>query len=187
MFSSRQLKNLSVFLFLLVLGLTFSTAGAQEIYEQFEEGSLSFDFDEWPWGGMSGTYLADGPVWNEDLSFPEGQVTGCGGGISGAVGDTTQALAIGAIDNPNGTRDAAVVFVTFFNGPATGNYAVDTETMSAGFVWIDDVVNLTMPEEGDDYQLWFDNLEANHKFGSTSGIINVTSVALRVLPVLFPV
>lgn len=164
------------FLFLMILVLAFSTAGAQTIYEQYEEGTLSFDYENWPWGGGEGTFLADGPVWAEDLSFPEGQTTGCGGGISGAVGDTTQAIAIGAIDNPNGTRDAAVVFITFPFGPATGTYAVDTETMSVGFVWIDDVANLTMPEEGDDYQLWFDNLEANHKFGSTSGSINVTAV-----------
>jgi len=176
MFTTRRNTVLSALLFLLIMGLAFSTATAQTIYEEYEEGIVTFDYDEWPWGGMSGTFLADGPVWGEDLSFPEGQDNGCGGGISGAMTDTTKAIAIGAVDNPNGTRDVTVVFITFPEGPATGSYAVDTETMSAGFVWIDDVENLTMPEEGDDYQVWFDNLVANHKFGSTSGTINVTAV-----------
>lgn len=176
MFASRRHQSFLVFLLIVIMGTAFSTAGAQTIYEEYEEGTVTFGYDEWPWGGMSGTFQADGPVWNEDLTFPEGQDTGCGGGLSGAVGDTTQAIAIAAVDNANGSRDVAVVFVTFLNGPATGSYPVDTETMNAGFVWINEVVNLTMPEEGDDYQLWFDNLEATHKFGSTSGTINVTMV-----------
>ncbi len=176
MFKSHQFQHLQLFLFLVVAVSAFSTAGAQTIYEEYEEGIVTFDFVQWPFGGMEGTFLAEGPVWNEDLSFPEGQTQGCGGGISGAVGDTTKVIAIGAIDNPNGSRDAAVVFITFPEGPAVGNYIVDSETLSAGFVWIDDVVNLTMPEEGDDYQLWFDNLEADHKFGPYSGSINVTAV-----------
>jgi hypothetical protein len=175
MLPARQYQLRSIFLFLVMMALVFSTASAQEIYEQYEEGIVTFEYLQWPFGGMEGTYLAEGPVWNPDLTFPEGQDNGCGGGIAGAVGDTTRAIAIGAIDNPDGTRDAAVVFVTFPEGPALGVYPVDTVTMSAGFVWIDDVANLTMPEEGDDYQLWFDNLEADHKFGSTSGSIYVTA------------
>jgi len=170
----QSCRPVSLLLMTLVLG--FSVAGAQTIYEEYEEGIVTFDYEQWPWGGMEGTYLTNGPVWNEDLSFPEGQDSGCGGGVSGAVGDTTRAIAIGAIDNLDGSRDVAVVFVTFPTGPAVGSYTVDAVTMTAGFVWIDDVTNLTMPEEGDDYQLWFNGLEANHKFGSTSGTIYVTAV-----------
>lgn len=174
--SYRHFRRFSFYLILLTATLAFSTAGAQTIFEEYEEGSLSFDFEQWPFGGLEGSFLADGPVWDEDLNFPEGQTSGCGGGIAGAVGDTTRTIAIGATDNPDGSQDVAVVFVTFPEGPAVGSYVVDTENMTVGFVWIDDAVNLTIPEEGDDFQLWFESLEAEHKFGSTSGTVNVTAV-----------
>lgn len=177
MLSSRQLRQLIVLLCLGSVVLALSPALAQDIYEEYELGSISFDYVQWPFGGLEGSFLADGRVWQDDLTFPPGQTNGCGGGISGTVADTTQAIAIGAIDNQDGSLDVAVVFVSFPNGPAIGDYTVDTENMTAGFLWVDDVTNLTMPEEGADYQLWFDNLEANHKFGSTSGTIHVTGVS----------
>ena len=172
----RPAQALMVFLFILALGGSFSSADAQVVYSEYTEGNVSFDYVQWPFGGLEGDFFADGPVWQTDLSFPDDQTSGCGGGISGAVGDTTRALAIGLADNPNGTRDVTVIFVTFPEGPAIGDYPVDIETMSAAFLWVDQVANLTIPEEGDDYQLWFDSLEANHKFGSSSGTIHVTAV-----------
>ncbi len=177
MHQSRPTCHLMALLFLFSAITTFTTAGAQTIYSEYDEGTLSFDYIQWPFGGLEGDILSDGPIWNDDLTFPEGQTSGSGGGISGAVGDITQALAIGLIQNSNGTQDVAVVFVSFPDGPAIGNYTVDIETMTAGFLWINEVSNLTIPEQGDDYQLWFDNLEANHKFGSTSGTISVTAVS----------
>lgn len=169
-------KYRHAFLFLMVATLAFSAAGAQTIMGQYGEGSITFDYEQWPFGGLEGTFLADGPVWNEDLTFPEGQTSGCGGGITGAVGDTTRTVAIGAIDNPDGNQDVVLLFVTFPEGPAVGSYPVDLDNMTVGFGWIDDVANLTIPEEGDDYQLWFDSLEAEHKFVSTSGTFEVTAV-----------
>ncbi len=169
--------RLMAILFLFATFAAFTPAAAQSIYSEYDAGTISFDYLQWPFGGLEGSFLSDGPIWNDDLSFPEGQTSGSAGGISGAVGDTTQAIAIGLIDNSNGTQDVAVIFVTFPEGPAIGSYTVDTETMTAGFLWIDQVSNLTIPAEGDDYQLWFDNLQANHKFGSTSGTIQVTAVS----------
>ncbi len=167
-----------VLLFLMMAVMAFSTAGAQVIVGEYGEGSLSFDYEQWPFGGLEGSFLADGPRWNEDLTFPEGQTSGCGGGILGAVGDSTRTIAVGAIDNPDGTQDVVLLFVTFPEGPAVGSYAVDIENMTAGFGWIDDALNLTIPEQGDDFQLWFDSLEAEHKFISTSGSFNITAVGL---------
>ncbi|MCP4291719.1 MAG: hypothetical protein GY780_07765 [bacterium] len=172
MFKSRLFTALLI----LVAMTVYSAAGAQNLYSEYDDGSASFDYVQWPFGGMEGSFGAEGPVWDENLEFPEGQTNGCGGGISGAVNDTTRALAIAAIDNGDGTKDVGVIFVFFPNGPETGSFGVDSVNFTTGFAWINRVSNLTMPEEGDDYQAWFDNLDAFHKFGSTSGTIHVTAV-----------
>jgi len=157
--------------------LTTGDAFAQTIFETYDEGSLSFDWNSWPFGFPAGSVSAEGPVWNEDLTFPGGANQGCGGGIRGVVADTTQALALGGIDNGDGTYDAVAVFVTFPEGPAEGTYAVDATNMTAGFIYIDNVSNLTIPGEDDDLLAWFDNLEATNRFGSTSGTVEVTAVS----------
>jgi len=173
MLQLRQPRHHLVMFILVLLVMAATAVQAQSIYSEYERGTLFFEYSQWPYGGFNGSFTASGLVWNDDLSFPEGQTSGCGGGLNGAADDTTQAVAVGLITNPDGTRDAALVFVTFPSGPAAGSYAVDTETMSVGFVWIDNVVNLTIPETGSDYQAWFDNLEADHKFVSTSGEVIV--------------
>ncbi len=150
---------------------------AETIYSEYDEGTLGFHYNQWPFGGIEGDVVSDGPMWLEDLSFPEGQTSGSSGGIAGDVGDTTRAVVIGLIDNPDGTQDATVLYVTFPEGPAVGDYAVDTETMMAAFVYVQQATDLTIPDQGDDYQLWFDNLDAVHKFGSTNGTIHVTEVS----------
>lgn len=170
----RLALALTILSFSLLLALP---AAAQVIYEEYDEGTVSFHYLQWPFGGLEGDFLADGPVWNPDLTFPEGQDNGCGGGIAGAVGDTTRAIAIGAIQNENGTQDAVAVFVTFPFGPAVGSYPVNLETYSAGFAWLHEATNLTIPEEGDDYQAWFDGIEATYRFGSASGFVHVTEVS----------
>lgn len=152
-------------------------AGAQTIYEEYEDGSISFDWSGWPFGYPSGSVSAEGPVWNEDLLFPGGATEGCGGGIMGAVGDTTRAIAIGGIINPDETYDVIAVFVNFPEGPAVGSYAADPENFTAGFAWIDNVSNLTLPDPQGDLQAWFEALEADHLYGSASGTINVTAVS----------
>lgn len=173
-FSRRLHCTFLLTLFLLAIG---SMASAQAIFETFDSGSVSFDWNQWPFGYPTGSVSAAGPVWNDDLTFPGGAGEGCGGGIVGSYNDTTQALAIGGIINPDGTYDAVAVFVTFPEGPAVGSYEVDAESYTVGFVWIDNVSNLTIPDQDDDLIGWFEGLEADNRYGSASGTINVTAVS----------
>ncbi len=170
----RALFSLLLTCLLMATGVGLATA--QTIFETYEEGAVSFDWSGWPFGTPSGSVSVDGPVWNEDLTFPEGD-QGCGGGISGVEADSTQAVAIGGIDNGDGTYDAVAVFVTFPTGPAVGSYPVDAANNTVGFVYIDNVSNLTIPGQDDDLREWFNNLEATGRYGSTSGTIVVTAVS----------
>ncbi len=164
-------------LVLLVITSSFATSTAQLLEEQFEAGSVSFDYVQWPFGGMEGSFQVEGPVWDENFNFPEGFTSGCGGGINGAVNDTTRAMAMALTNNPDGTQDFFALLVTFPEGPTLGSFPVDAETMTNGFLWIDDATNLTIPDQVDDIQAWLDGIQANHKFGSSSGTIVVTEVS----------
>jgi hypothetical protein len=160
----------------LVFGATLAVAQIPEYAISYDEGLVRFDYDQYPWGSIEGTYTADGPVWNDDFTFPGGASNGSGGVMEiDAVNDTNNVIAMSAIINANGTVDAAVVFVAFAGVPAPGSFNVELGGMEAGFVWLDDVSNITFPENND-FEAWFNGIEAAGKYVGMSGSIVVTQV-----------
>lgn len=177
---SRQSFFIPAFIAVLVFGFLIpnpSFAQIEDFMISFEEGLVRFDFDQYPWGSLSGTYDAEGPVWNDDFTFPNGAVSGAGGVMEvNATSDTNNVIAMSAIQNDNGTVDAAIVFVAFAGVPAPGSFGVELGALEAGFVWLDDVSNITFPED-DNFQEWFDNIQAAGKYVGMSGTIVVTEVS----------
>ncbi|PID80471.1 hypothetical protein CSB20_07355, partial [bacterium DOLZORAL124_64_63] len=152
-------------------------ASAQVIYEIYDEGNVSFDWSAWPFGYPSGSEAMEGPFWNEEFIFPGDATEGCGGILKPGEGESTQAVALGGVDNGDGTYDVVAIMVTFPGEPAVGTYEVDATNGSVGFAFIDNVSNLSIPEDGANLMEWFENLEATNRFGSTSGEVVVTAAS----------
>lgn len=178
--SLRQTLFIPAVISAMVLGCLIpnsSFAQVEDFMISFDEGLVRFDYDQFPWGSLSGTYDAEGLVWNDDFTFPNGAESGAGGVMEvNATSDTNNVIAMSAIQNANGTVDAAVVFVAFDGVPAPGSFGVELGAMEAGFVWLDDVSNITFPED-DNFQAWFDNIQAAGKYVGMSGTIVVTQVS----------
>ncbi len=159
-----------------VFAPTTAVAQGDEYFITYDEGLVSFDFDQYPWGSLGGTFFAEGPVWNDDLTFPNGALNGAGGLMQfNAVNDTNNVIAMSAIINDDGTIDAAIVFVAYAGDPVPGIFGVELGDMKAGFVFLDDTTNLTFPED-DDFETWFDGIEAAGKYVGMAGSIVVTQV-----------
>jgi len=159
-----------------ILGPAASLAQIPELAITYDEGLVRFDYDQYPWGGIEGTYTADGPIWNDDFTFPNEGTHGAGGIMEiDAVNDTNNVIAMSAIINPDGTVDAAIVFVAFPGVPAPGTFSVELGAMEAGFVWLDDTSNISFPEDND-FEGWFNSIEAAGKYVGMSGSIVVTEV-----------
>jgi|GEM_PF-3017353 len=162
---------------ILVFGLcVFGAVGAtaQEVLTTYDHGNLSFDYDQWPFGSINGTFSAAGAL-DMETGMPVDGVAGCGGALEAALGDTVNALSAAVIVNDDGSLDVAIIFVRFPNGPTPGTYGVDLTNFTAGYAWLDDVVDFQMPE-GTDYAAWLDALVAAYKFVSTSGSVTVSAV-----------
>lgn len=171
-----HMKTLSILVAVILVPLTFvvSAMAQDEVIGVYTEGQLSFDYEQWPWGSYSGTFSAEGAAL-DSLLWGNEVTQACGGGIE-SVSDTTVAWGYGAIYQDDDTVDLAVLFVRGSGELVPGNYAIDPTTFMAGFLYLDGISEIVIPEDPEDIYAWFDAIVAEHKFMSAEGAIQVTEV-----------
>ncbi len=150
----------------------FAQDGINAIYD---EGSLSFDYDQWPIGNYDGSFDASGAIL-DSLLWGNEQTMSCGG-TNQIFQDTTVVWCYGAIYNADTTVDLAAVFVRSVGEVTPGNYSVDVSTFMAGYAFFDDVANFTVPDPNGDVATWLSNLSAAHRMVSSAGNIIVSAVS----------
>ena len=118
-------------------------AAQDEIYAIYDEGSYSFNWEQWPFGSYDGSFSATGVIFDE-LNWGGAQTESCAGSNM-SVQDTTIAWCYGAVYNDDTTVDVGAVFVRS-TGPITpGNHPVvrdDVEYRFRGGVDVDAQVHL---------------------------------------------
>ncbi|MCP4547670.1 MAG: T9SS type A sorting domain-containing protein [bacterium] len=171
----RDMFSLGYILMFICLLASPPTVMAQdEVMALYGEGSLSFDYAQWPFGSYGGTFAAEGAVLDTLLWGGE-QVESCGGSMQ-SVSDTTIVWAYGAKYNSDTTVDVAAIFVRGDGEIAPGSYDVDPTDFMAGFIFFDGVSELAIPEEAGDIIEWLGAVQADYKFFSSSGTITLAAV-----------
>jgi hypothetical protein len=160
---------------LLILLLVPALASAQDqVIGVYDEGQLSFDYQQWPWGSYAGTFSAEGAAL-DTLLWGNEQIETCGGSIE-VITDTTLAWGYGAIYQDDDTVDIAALFIRGAGELVPGDYVVDLTTFMAGFIYFEGVSDFVIPEDQGDIAAWLAAIVADRKFVSAEGVIGVTQV-----------
>lgn len=167
--------SLAAPLSLMVCLLLVHTPAPAEQLGAYAEGSLSFHYQQWPFGSFSGDFSATGTVL-DTTGWQNGQTESCGGSISAAA-DSFTVWGYGATLNADSTTDLAGIWVRTVGAPQPGNYAVDMQDFTAGFIFFDNISGFTPPADSTDPAAWLDGIVADHKFAASGGSIQVSAVA----------
>src|SRR5262245_26146523 len=129
----------------------------------YEQGSVGFEFDQYPVGPYGGAFLSNGNVTDPSAFAPGGS------GASMAVSTITVAgahhLAIfGAVRNSDTTGDLAFLYLRSSSELTPGTYPVDPVGFTAIFGFVDDATSLDIPDDPDvlDWTAWIAGLNAEH-------------------------
>lgn len=160
---------------ILSLSLLAAPAMAQdEVLAVYDQGSLSFDYDQWPFGSYNGSFSAEG-AFLDSLLWGDTQLMAAGGRLE-VKQDTTAAWAYGAIYNPDTSVDVSVLFVRGLGALTPGYHPIDLADFMTMYAYFDDVSEFTIPTDSTDIQVWLDSVVAAHKFFGSSGGIQVDAV-----------
>jgi hypothetical protein len=164
------------FVFALLLAF-LAPAPAPATILVYEQGSVGFEFDQYPSGPYGGAFLSNGNVTDPSAFAPGGS------GASMAVSTITVAgahhLAIfGAVRNSDTTGDLAFLYLRSSSELTPGTYPVDPVGFTAIFGFVDDATSLDFPDDPDvlDWQAWIAGLNAEHKLLSATGSIEITKL-----------
>jgi len=160
-----------------LLLLSAPSVSSADVLSLYSGGEMSFDYDQFPFGPVAGTFHANGDIL-ELLDFPP---TG-GGACTGATLDTetTDYFAfVAGVRNPDNSIDLTFIHIRSDAGISTESYQFDPVNQRVLFGFIDDATAITMPEDlvNFDFRLWLDQVEAKHKFTGALGNVTFTSIS----------
>jgi hypothetical protein len=161
----KNLLSRNAILLAALLTLTGLTAQAQDFYLF---GETSFHYEQ-VWGPLEGDFFAEGAIDTTSL-LPSGVF-----GIEYPDSTSTTLLSIAVAATPDSTLDVFGYYLTTEGVLEPGNYPISTTNL---FFFIVGADSFLIPENPDSIDIMdlIDLIQADYKFVSTLGSINITTV-----------
>jgi hypothetical protein len=161
--------------------LLAATAAAQPAFTwPYGQGSVSFHYQQWPFGTYAGDFQADGHQF--DGPFIPGDFDQAVGGLCTSVQDTTTAFWYAAVLEPDQSVDLSMLWVRKPGAELTpGDYPVDVLGRTVLFAFIDGITDFTPPDDfgSFDPSAWLDSITCEHLFMAISGTVHLDHIGIR--------
>jgi hypothetical protein len=147
---------------------------------------MSFSYQQIPFG-LNGTFVSDGDV-TDPSAFPAGGSGATTAAYAEASG-TAYLLVAGGLRNPDGSVDAAALFLRMPAPLVPGTYPIDLAGYTALFGFVDDATAVDLPDDltTTDFDTWVNAIQASHKFVGAMGYITLATVETDLLQGMFSI
>ena len=151
-------------------------AAAPSVAQTLAGGTLSFRYDQFPFGSYNGSFQADGELTNLD-GFPEVEDNGCAAFVVDHPGLHLLVIVAGH-GNTDGSADVAVLAIRSDSPIVPGPYPIDLENYTVAWGFVNDLPEPSFPSDpaSADWVAWLEALTANGVFGSANGGIVISAI-----------
>jgi hypothetical protein len=166
---------------ILVLAVLFAgaTGVRADSLELYSGGLLKFEFRQFPFGPLSGSFHAEGDVLDPS-EFPPDADGACTGFLASFETDARLG-AFGGYVNPDQSVDLAFMIINGTFPFAPGTYRIDPRDGDVTMGFINNGRGIELPDEFEQlvtfgWREWFDQVIGDHKFSAVFGTVEVTAV-----------